>query len=285
MPLKGKHLFFKVNNWIGRYKGDGLLNRVLDVSDSVSLGSMKAKTSYEVMILTGNQEGSGLDDGDVFLTLNGDTKTISDIKLNRTESSFGRGGRDVFDIDIENIEPIQALIARVQAGSSKSAWLCDRIEIRNQQTGAVTIFQGGDWVHGSGSMELSALGDKETEKVSYKIQVKTSDKVGAGTDANVKIKLTGENGESSEWALDKSETYEDPFERSNIDEFTFDGKINLGELFMCRVWHDNSGFKSGWHLEYIRILQGDRHWQFNCNQVNSFAYSMEFNTILVVGKD
>ena len=131
----------------------------------------------------------------------------------------------------------------------------------------MTIFQGGDWIHGSGSLELSAKGDKETEKVSYKIQVKTSDKLGAGTDANVKLKLTGENGESSEWALVKSETYDDPFERDHIDEFTFEGKVNLGELFVCRIWHDNSGFKSGWHLEYVRVLQGDKNWLFNCNQV------------------
>ena len=112
LPLKGKHFFFKVNNWIGRYKNDGLLNRVLDISDSVSLGSMKAKTRYEVTILTGNAEGSGLDDGDVFLTFNGDTKTISDMKLKRTESSFGRGGRDIFDLDMENVEPIQEIVCK-----------------------------------------------------------------------------------------------------------------------------------------------------------------------------
>ena len=68
------------------------------------------------------------------------------------------------------------------------------MEVRNIDSGAVAIFPGGDWVHGSNSLELSALGDKETEKVSYKIEVKTSDKFGAGTDANVKLKLTGENG-------------------------------------------------------------------------------------------
>ena len=32
------------------------------------------------------------------------------------------------------------------------------------------------------------------KKVNYRVEVKTSDKFGAGTDANVKMKLTGSNG-------------------------------------------------------------------------------------------
>ena len=32
LPLKGQHLVFNVNNWIGRSKDSGLLNHVLDVA-------------------------------------------------------------------------------------------------------------------------------------------------------------------------------------------------------------------------------------------------------------
>jgi len=103
-----------VNNWLGRSKDSGLLNRVLDVSDAISMGSIKTKTQYEVTILTGNAEGSGLDEGDVYLTFNGETRTISDMKLKREESSFGRGGRDIFDLDLENVEPLKTITARVQ---------------------------------------------------------------------------------------------------------------------------------------------------------------------------
>ena len=105
---------FHVNNWLGRSKDSGLLNRVLDVSDAISMGSIKTKTQYEVTILTGNAEGSGLDEGDVYLTFNGETRTISDMKLKREESSFGRGGRDIFDLDLENVEPLKTITARVQ---------------------------------------------------------------------------------------------------------------------------------------------------------------------------
>ena len=125
LPLKGQHFVFNVNNWIGRSKDDGMLNVVLDMADAISLGSLKQKTSYEVTILTGNAEGSGLDNGDVYLSFNGDTKTISDIKLDREESSFGRGGRDIFNIDIENVEPIKAITARVQVSYSKNQFKVD----------------------------------------------------------------------------------------------------------------------------------------------------------------
>ena len=51
------------------------------------------------------------------------------------------------------------------------------------------------------------------------------------------------------------------------------GKIDLGELFVCRIEHDNSGLKSGWHLEHINVIQGDKNWLFPCNQVYFILFS------------
>ena len=81
-------------------------------------------------------------------------------------------------------------------------------------------------------------------------------------------------GESSDWKLVKSETFDDPFEKGNTDIFTFNGKIDLGELFVCRIEHDNSGLKSGWHLEHINVIQGDKNWLFPCNQVHFLLFLM-----------
>ena len=76
---------------------------------------------------------------------------------------------------------------------SKSEWMCDRIEVQNIESGAVYIFNAGEWIHGSDSIQLSAA-NEDIAKVNYKVEVKTSDKFGAGTDANVTMKLTGANG-------------------------------------------------------------------------------------------
>ena len=92
-------------------------------------------------------------------------------------------------------------------------------------------------------------------------------------------------GESSDWKLVKSETFDDPFEKGNTDVFTFNGKIDLGELFVCRIEHDNSGLKSGWHLEHINVIQGDKNWLFPCNQVHKYTRNGSFTDILVARKN
>ena len=71
--------------------------------------------------------------------------------------------------------------------------------------------------------------------------MKTSDVRGAGTDANVFVTLFGANGDSGELHLKESETNKDPFENNNVDTFTFNNMLSLGDLVKVRVWHDNKG--------------------------------------------
>jgi len=71
--------------------------------------------------------------------------------------------------------------------------------------------------------------------------VKTSNVKGAGTDANVYVVLFGANGDSGDLHLKKSETNKSPFENDQLDVFTINGILSLGELSKCRVWHDNKG--------------------------------------------
>jgi hypothetical protein len=75
--------------------------------------------------------------------------------------------------------------------------------------------------------------------------VKTSDVRGAGTDANVYVIIFGENGDSGELHLVKSETFKSPFENNQLDVFTCKALLSLGELSKLRVWHDNKGKKKG----------------------------------------
>lgn len=74
---------------------------------------MRAKVPYEVTIFTGDEAEAGLESGDVYVTLCGETKNLTDLKISRDEASFGRGGRDTFTLDLENIEPIKMVTARV----------------------------------------------------------------------------------------------------------------------------------------------------------------------------
>lgn len=78
--------------------------------------------------------------------------------------------------------------------------------------------------------------------------MKTSDVSGAGTDAKVYVILFGANGDTGEIHLAKSETYKDSFENNQIDVFTMESILSVGELSKCRVWHDNAGT---WNIETL----------------------------------
>ena len=50
----------------------------------------------------------------------------------------------------------------------------------------------------------------------YEVRVYTGDIKSAGTDANVFLTMFGENGDTGERALTKSETHRDKFERGQV---------------------------------------------------------------------
>jgi hypothetical protein len=87
----------------------------------------------------------------------------------------------------------------------------------------------------------------------------------------VSLVLFGENGDSGELHLKKSETHMNKFERNQTDVFVFDNILSLGELTKCRIWHDNSGTLIGnshWHLNHVLIedVESKRNYRFECNK-------------------
>ena len=91
--------------------------------------------------------------------------------------------------------------------------------------------------------------------------VKTGNIRGCGTDANVFVRLFGVLGDSGDQPLTKSETHRNKFERNHTDIFTF-SCVDLGVLNMLRVWHDNKGFKPGWFLDSIEVVEDDTNNRF-----------------------
>lgn len=101
--------------------------------------------------------------------------------------------------------------------------------------------------------------------------MKTSNLKGAGTNSNVFIIMFGQNGDSGELELKKSETNFDKFEQNRTDIFNFKGMLSLGELVKLRIWHDNTGSfigNSNWHCESVRVedLATGRSFMFKCNK-------------------
>ncbi|XP_063413650.1 allene oxide synthase-lipoxygenase protein-like isoform X2 [Mytilus trossulus] len=87
--------------------------------------------------------------------------------------------------------------------------------------------------------------------VSYKITVKTGDKKGAGTDANVYIILHGKGIQTIKYTLDTF--FKNDFERGNIDNYSVDFDVNIPEVQRIELWRDAYGLFSNWYLDWIEV--------------------------------
>ena len=86
---------------------------------------------------------------------------------------------------------------------------------------------------------------------SYKIAVKTGDKKGAGTDANVYIVLYGKGIQTNKFTLDTF--FKNDFERGNIDNYSVDSEVNIPEVQRIELWRDAYGLFSNWYLDWIEV--------------------------------
>lgn len=122
-------------------------------------------------------------------------------------------------------------------------------------------------------------------EVDYVLKVKTGDIFGAGTDANVYVTMTGENGDTGERKLQDADNI-NKFERAQVFCITatvlglmqmiFDNiqsrwmgaitifflqvdtfklsAVDLGKLKKFKIWHDNKGGGGAWFLDYIEVM-------------------------------
>lgn len=60
------------------------------------------------------------------------------------------------------------------------------------------------------------------DKTSYEIRIKTGDRFGAGTDANVHLKIFGEKGDTDKIQLKSAEHTKNKFEQGQTDKFTYE---------------------------------------------------------------
>ena len=105
--------------------------------------------------------------------------------------------------------------------------------------------------------------------VPWTVNVTTSKKSKAGTDANVFLVLHGKNDsgdykQSKEIKLDNTG---DNFESGRTDKF--DVKIeDVGVPYKIRIGHDDSGTMSGWHLKQVEMenKRTNNKYLFKCNR-------------------
>jgi lipoxygenase homology domain-containing protein 1 len=106
---------------------------------------------------------------------------------------------------------------------------------------------------------------KNVSVVKYRVTVRTGDKRGAGTDANVFVILHGPDGDTGKRNL---ESAGNNFERGNADVFGIEA-FDVGELTKITIGHDGSGFGSGWFLDNVVVRDETLHnkeYKFQCGR-------------------
>ncbi|XP_077987441.1 lipoxygenase homology domain-containing protein 1-like [Glandiceps talaboti] len=112
-------------------------------------------------------------------------------------------------------------------------------------------------------------GEDVPEVLTYNVSVKTSKKVGSGTNANVYITVFGERGDTGVRNLD-DHNYLDKlrkFERSNTDHFDVKA-VSMGDLTKVIIGHDGAGSGAGWHLDRVKITDPatEKVYYFHCKK-------------------
>ncbi|XP_054767861.2 allene oxide synthase-lipoxygenase protein-like [Lytechinus pictus] len=86
----------------------------------------------------------------------------------------------------------------------------------------------------------------------YKVHVKTGDRKGAGTDANVYIALINDHGQRSrDIKLDCR--FKDDFERGNVDTFLVSNLPNFGKIATIELWRDDAGPNDDWYVDTVAV--------------------------------
>ncbi|XP_037364471.1 lipoxygenase homology domain-containing protein 1 [Talpa occidentalis] len=271
VPTQGTKYTLRCNCWLAKDRGDGVTSRVFDLLDAMVV-NIGVKVLYEMTVWTGDVVGGGTD-SNIFMTLYGINGSTEEVQLDKKKDRFEREQDDTFIMEILDIAPFTKMRIRIDGLGSRPEWFLERILLKNMNTGDLTMFYYGDWLSlrkGKKTLvcEMCAVidGEEMMEWTSYTVSVKTSDILGAGTDANVFIIIFGENGDSGTLALKQSANW-NKFERNNTDTFNFSDMLSLGHLCKLRVWHDNKGMFPGWHLSYVDVKDNSRDetFRFQCD--------------------
>ncbi|CAF0989858.1 unnamed protein product [Brachionus calyciflorus] len=110
----------------------------------------------------------------------------------------------------------------------------------------------------------SQVSEKKPSKMEYKIQVKTSDDLSSGIDANVFITLIGTQDELRDIQLKQTNNDSNPFERDHVDNFDFDDLNYIGKLKKIVIGHDAPD--SSWKLEFVNVTYDNTLYRFDVNK-------------------
>ncbi|NOK09783.1 lipoxygenase family protein [Corallococcus exercitus] len=95
--------------------------------------------------------------------------------------------------------------------------------------------------------------------VDYTLTIRTSAKLGAGTNSAISVVLVGTKGESKPYLLDKR--FHNDFEAGAVDAYTVKAE-DLGDLLLLRFLNAGGGVGGDWLLDSVTVTTTGKHWFF-----------------------
>ncbi|KAJ7993944.1 hypothetical protein DPEC_G00259930 [Dallia pectoralis] len=299
-PSLGQRLNFPCGRWLDKGEDDGAIVRDL-YPNELQTELYVPFVPYEIKTYTSDVFGAGTD-ADVFIVLYGQKALCTQHKhlcVNKRERRmfFERGAEDMFVVELEDVGDV---LEKIRIGHDNTGtnpgWHLDRVEIRRLlrkgKGSETTIFPCERWLaksedDGETVREL-VPSDIITEKLlkegklkrtevevedalethTYVVYVRTGDMYGGGTDANVYLTIYGDQGDTGERKLSKSESTRNKFERGAVDKFSIEA-VDLGQVFKIRIRHDNSDcLGADWYLDQVEVVDQETEevYMFLCER-------------------
>ncbi|KAL3875518.1 hypothetical protein ACJMK2_033463 [Sinanodonta woodiana] len=101
----------------------------------------------------------------------------------------------------------------------------------------------------------------------YQVYVRTGTRVGASTEAFVKIAIYGEKGRTKDFGLTDSSTNKIKFQRGREDKFIL-AAHHVGKIKKIRIGHDRPELPYAWFLEGVTVydMYDKKIYDFTCNK-------------------
>jgi len=213
---------------------------------------------YQIIVKTGSDEDAGTN-ANVYIKLIGTRGSVAGDTDRRLLGSgvidnFEAGSRNDFELEVDGDGELQKVQIGHDNSGNKPGWLLEWVKVRVDDR--EQLFLWNRWLaqDAPDGIETDALSPEEHSS-EYVILVQTSDRDGAGTDANVWVELLNESRRTT-GRNNLSQAGINNFEKGKLNTFTFRA-LDVGALKWVIVGHDNAGDKPGWHWAWLKVKKGD----------------------------
>ncbi|KAL2092882.1 hypothetical protein ACEWY4_012680 [Coilia grayii] len=302
VPGHGMQYMFPSHRWLSQSEADGKTEVEIYPSEILE---MEKLINYEVTVVTGDVFAGGTN-ANVFLQMYGEEGKTELLALKSRSNNYERGTTEIFKIQAMDVGKIFKIRIGHDGTGLGSGWYLEKVDIKRlvmgmapkekkedkkkkkkkkkgeeedeedetlemQEVVQTYLFTCDRWLardeeDGEIVIELLPEGAEDLEENTYEVSVFTGKIWGAGTDANVFVNIYGENGDTGERFLRKS-NYINKFESGQEDVFSITA-VDLGPLKKLRIRHDDTGPNSAWYLDRVEIVdtKDEITYYFPCNR-------------------